>query len=170
MAVAIAEYNGIDQISHVREKITNMVIYLEMLNSLAKASCSDPVMNGGVAVPNPVISNLAKYHFAENYHKFVKDIQDLCGGLLTTMPTYKDYENPDLKEYIDKYLGGKKGIPTEHRLKMLQALRVILSEDLEVLAIHAEGSLQAQRMMIYGEYLNQLQECKERAKIVAGIK
>ncbi|MEM2146508.1 MAG: 4-hydroxyphenylacetate 3-hydroxylase C-terminal domain-containing protein, partial [Candidatus Jordarchaeaceae archaeon] len=135
----------------------------------AKASCADPVMHSGVAVPNPVISNLAKYHFAENYHKFVKDIQDISGGLLTTAPTYKDYMNPDLRAYIDKYLGGKKGIPTEHRLKVLQALRIGLSSDIEVLALHAEGSLQAQRMIIYGEYLKKLQEYKERAKKIAGI-
>lgn len=174
LAVAIAEYNGIDQISHVREKITDMIIYLEMLKSLAKASCSDPVIHGGIAIPNPVITNLAKYHFADNYHNFVKSVQDLSGGILTTAPTYKDYENPELKDYLDKYLGGKKGLPTEDRLKILQALRIAFASDqggqIEVLAIHAEGSLQAQRMIIYGEYLNQLQEYKERAKKIAGVK
>jgi 4-hydroxybutyryl-CoA dehydratase/vinylacetyl-CoA-Delta-isomerase len=169
LGIAIAEYNGIDQISHVREKITDMIIYLEMLNSLAKASCSDPVVHGGVAIPNPIISNLAKYHFAENYHKFVKDIEDLCGGIYNTAPTYKDYQNPELRDYIDKYLGGKKGIPTEDRLKIVQALKIGLTSDIEVLALHAEGSLQAQRMVIYGEYQNQLQEYKERAKRIAGI-
>ncbi len=174
MAQAIAEYNGIDRASHVREKITNLIIYLEMLKSLAKASCSDPVEHGGIAVPNPVISNISKYHFAENYHNFVKWIQDLCGGILVTAPNYLDYQNPELKDYIDKYLGGKKGIPTEHRLRMLQLIRIWLASDIgggiEVLALHGEGSLQAQRMIIYGEYQKQLQEYKEKAKKVAGIK
>ena len=85
-----------------------------------------------------------------------------------------DYQNPELKDYIDKYLGGKKGIPTEHRLKMLQLIRIWMASDIgggiEVLALHGEGSLQAQRMIIYGEYQNQLQEYKEKAKRVAGIK
>lgn len=170
LAVAIAEYNGIDQISHVREKMTDLIIYLETLNSLARASCSDPVMHGGLAIPNPTISNLAKYHFAENYHKFVKDIEDLCGGIYTTAPTYQDYQNPDIRDYIEKYLGGKKGLPTEDRLKIVQALRIGLTSDVEVLALHAEGSLQAQRMVIYGESLNKLQEYKETAKRIAGIK
>ncbi|MFX1336983.1 MAG: 4-hydroxyphenylacetate 3-hydroxylase N-terminal domain-containing protein [Promethearchaeota archaeon] len=170
LAVAIAEYNGIDKISHVREKITNMIIYLETLSSLARASCTDPVIRGGIAIPNPIISNLAKYHFAENYHSFVKDIEDLCGGIFTTAPTYKDYQIPELKNYIDKYLGGKKGITTEDRLKIVQALRIELTSDVEVLALHAEGSLQAQRMVIYGESIERLKEYKERAKRIAGIK
>ncbi len=174
MAQAIAEYNGIERASHVREKITDMIIYLETLKSLARAACSDPVMHGGIAVPNPVVTNLSKYHFAENYHRFVKMIQDLAGGILITAPTYKDWQNPELRGYIEKYLGGRKGVPTEHRLRMLQLIRGWMASDigggLEVLALHAEGSLQAQRLIIYGEYQKQLQEYKERAKRLAGIK
>jgi 4-hydroxybutyryl-CoA dehydratase/vinylacetyl-CoA-Delta-isomerase len=173
MAQAIAEYNGLEGASHVREKITDMIIYLEMLKSLARASCSEPIEHGGIAVPNPIISNISKYHFAENYHTFVKSIQDICGGILVTSPTYRDYQNPELRDYIDKYLGGRKGIPTEHRLRMLQLIRTWIASDtgggIEVTALHAEGSLQAQRMIIYGEYAERLQEYKENAKRLAGI-
>jgi len=169
LGVAIADYNGIDKISHVREKITDMIIYLETLNSLARASCTDPVMHGGVLIPNPIIANLAKYHFAENYHQFAKDIEDLCGGIFNTTPTYKDYQNPDIKDYIEKYMGGKKGIPTLDRLKIVQALRIGLTADNEDLALHAEGSLQAQRMTIYGEYMQKLHEYEELGKKIAGI-
>ncbi|GAI48312.1 unnamed protein product, partial [marine sediment metagenome] len=33
-AQAIAEYNGIDKVPHVREKITDLVIYLDTLKSM----------------------------------------------------------------------------------------------------------------------------------------
>ncbi|RLB27753.1 MAG: 4-hydroxybutyryl-CoA dehydratase, partial [Deltaproteobacteria bacterium] len=102
VAAAIAEYNGISSAPHVREKLTDLVIYLETLKSLSKTACYDYVMRGGVAVPNPIATNMAKYHFAHNYHDVVKAIQDLTGGLVVTAPTYKDYQLPQLHDFIDK--------------------------------------------------------------------
>lgn len=168
-AQAIAEYNGIDKVPHVREKITDLVIYLDTLKSMARASCMDYVTHSGIPIPNPVISNMAKYHFAENFHQCVKALQDIAGGLLITAPTYKDYQNPDIQKDIEKYLGGKAGIPTEHRLRMLQLIRRLLSLETEVLAVHAEGSLQAQRMTIYFESLPEIDKYKKAVERAAGI-
>ncbi|MBN1800845.1 MAG: hypothetical protein JW891_05020 [Candidatus Lokiarchaeota archaeon] len=169
LAIAIAEYNGIDKISHIREKITDMIIYIEMLNSLSRASCLEPIIREGVALPNYIISNLAKYHFAKNYHEFVKNVEDLCGGIFITTPTYKDYQVPELKEDIDKYLSGIKGTSALDRLKIIQGLKTTINADDEVLALHAEGSLQAERMTIYGEYQKRLQELKRNAEKIVGI-
>lgn len=170
VAQAIAEYNGIDRVPHVREKITNLVIYVDMLKSLARASCIDYVTHGGIPIPNPVITNIAKYHFAENLHTCIKAIQDISGGLLITAPTYKDFQNPKTRGYIEKYLGGKAGASAEKRLRMLQLIRRLAGFETEVLAVHAEGSLQAQRMTIYAESYSQVQEYKKWAEVAAGIK
>ncbi len=170
MAQAMAEHNGIEWVGHVREKITDLVMYLDTLKSLARASCLDYVMHGGIPIPNPVLCNIAKYNFATNYHNCARAIQDIAGGLLMTAPTYKDYQNPETRGYVEKYLGGKAGIPTEHRLRMMQLIRRWVGMELEVSALHAEGSLQAQRMMIYGESMAQIQEYKKRAEVLAGIR
>jgi hypothetical protein len=34
-------------------------------------------MHGGMPVPNPVTTNIAKYHFADKYHGLAKLIQDM---------------------------------------------------------------------------------------------
>jgi len=169
-AQAMAEYNGIDKVPHIREKITNLVVYVDTLKSLARASCMDYVTHGGLPIPNPVISNISKYHFAENFHDCVKAIEDIAGGLLITAPTYKDYQNPETKKHIEKYLGGKVGIPTEHRLRMFQLIRRLATFETEVLALHAEGSIQAQRMTIYAESLSEIEKYKKWAEEAAGIK
>ncbi len=169
-AQAIAEYNGVDKVPHVREKMTDLVIYLETLKALARAACLDPVVHGGITVPNPVTTNIAKYHFAHNYHDVVKIIQDLAGGLLVTAPTYKDYQHPDLKEDIEKYLVGKAGIPTEHRLRMFDLIRRITRSELEAIVLHGEGSMQAERMTIYAEARKVIKECKKIAEDLAEIK
>ena len=169
-AAAIAEYNGIASAPHVREKMTELVIYLETLKALSKAACYDYVMHGDIAVPNPVTTNIAKYHFAHNYHEVVKIVQDLAGGLLVTAPTYKDWQLPELRDGIDKYLGGKAGIPTEHRLRMFDLIRRITNADLETIALHGEGSPYAERMTIYMEAQKLMADCKKIAEELAQIK
>lgn len=140
VAAAIAEYNGIVKAPHVKEKLIDLIIYLETLKSLSKTACYDFTVRGGVAVPSPIATNMAKYHFAHQYHDMVKIVQDLAGGLLVTAPTYKDYQLPELRADIDKYLQGNKDISTENRLRMLDLIRRITSADLETICLHGEGS------------------------------
>jgi len=170
MAQAIAEYNGIDRVSHIREQITDLAIQLQTLKSLSKASCLDYEIYGGIPIPNRTITNIAKYSYANSWHNCTKLVQDSAGGLLITAPTYRDWQNPKTRGYIEKYLGGKAGISTEARLRMFQIIRHALSAESEVVAIHAEGSLAAQRMTILAEAMHDIQECKQRAISLAGNK
>lgn len=167
---AIAEYNGIAKAPHVREKLTDLIIYLETLRALSKTACYDFVMRGGVAVPNPIATNMAKYHFAHNYHSVVEIVQDLAGGLLVTAPTYKDYQHPDLHADIDKYLQGVKSVSTENRLRMLDLIRRITSADLETICLHGEGSPMAERMTIFMEGTRVLKQCQSLVEEMAQVK
>jgi 4-hydroxybutyryl-CoA dehydratase / vinylacetyl-CoA-Delta-isomerase len=169
VAQAIAEQNGVSKVPHVKDKITEVVIYLETLRSLCRSACLDYVTHGGIPVPNPVTTNIAKYHFAHNYHKVVAIVQDIAGGLLVTAPSYKDYMLPELHNDINKYLGGKAGIPTEHRLRILDLIRRITTSDLETMVLHGEGSPEAERMTIYAEAKNVITQCKKNVYELAGI-
>ena len=166
---AIAEYNGISKAPHVKEKLIDLVIYLETLKSLSKTACYDFVMRGGLAVPNPIATNMAKYHFAHNYHDVVKIVQDLAGGLLVTAPTYKDYAHPDLTADIDKYLQASKAVSTENRLRMFDLIRRITTSDLETICLHGEGSPMAERMTIFMEAGRVLKDCKNLVEEMAQI-
>ncbi len=166
---AIAEYNGISKAPHVKEKLIDLVIYLETLKSLSKTACYDFVMRGGLAVPNPIATNMAKYHFAHNYHDVVKIVQDLAGGLLVTAPTYKDYSHPDLTADIDKYLQANKAVSTENRLRMFDLIRRITTSDLETICLHGEGSPMAERMTIFMEAGRVLKDCKNLVEEMAQI-
>ena len=145
------------------------MIYLEVLRSLSRAACLDYVTHSGIAVPNPVSTNIAKFHFANEYHKVVKIVQDLAGGLLVTAPTYKDFQVPELQVDIQKYLRGKAKIPTEARLRMFDLIRRLTGADRETIAIHGEGSLQAQRMTILAEARRIIENCKKMVEEQAEI-
>ncbi|MGD9240072.1 MAG: 4-hydroxyphenylacetate 3-hydroxylase N-terminal domain-containing protein [Desulfobacterales bacterium] len=168
-AVAIADYNGISKAPHVREKIIELIIYLETLKSLSKTACYDFVMRGGLAVPNPIATNMAKYHFAHYYHDVVKIVQDLAGGLVVTAPSYKDYQLPEMQADINKYLQGVNEVSTENRLRMFDLIRRITSSDLETICLHGEGSPMAERMTIFMEAGKVLAECKQLVEEMAQI-
>jgi len=169
-ATVIAEYNGIEKAPHVREKLTDLIIYVETLRALSKTACYDFVTRGGLAVPNPISTNMAKYHFAHNYHSVVELVQDLAGGLLVTAPTYKDYMHPELHDDIEKYLKGPKGISTENRLRMFDLIRRLTSADLETISLHGEGSPMAERMTIFMEGTGVMKKCQALVGEMAELK
>ncbi|MFH1138840.1 MAG: 4-hydroxyphenylacetate 3-hydroxylase N-terminal domain-containing protein [Pseudomonadota bacterium] len=170
LAAAIADYHGVSDAPHVREKLTDAVIYLETLRSLSKSACLDFVTHADMAVPNPMTTNIAKYHFAHGYHDMVKIIEDLAGGALVTSPTYKDYQLPELKGYIDKYMGAKADVSAENRMRMLDLIRRLIPAERETICLHGEGSPMAERMTIFMEGRRTLAECRKLVEKLAGIK
>lgn len=170
VAQAMAEYNGTEKVPHIKERLVELTMYVKTLKALARAACTEYEVYGGVAVPNPAITNTAKYNMADNYHNCVKAVQDIAGGLLATAPTYPDFMNPEVAHYIDKYLGGRKGVSAENRLRMMQLIRRTMNQDSEVLVIHGEGSLMAERMTVLAESKEEIQKYKKYAEKCAGIK
>jgi 4-hydroxybutyryl-CoA dehydratase/vinylacetyl-CoA-Delta-isomerase len=79
----------------------------------------------------------------------MKYLQDITGGIAATMPSMKDWENPETRPYIEKYLRGDARFTTEERIK---AVNRVIQEGATfggVLSIHAEGSLATQKMVLY---------------------
>jgi 4-hydroxybutyryl-CoA dehydratase/vinylacetyl-CoA-Delta-isomerase len=68
---------------------------------------------------------------------------------VATIPSSKDFFNPETRSLMEKYLGGKAGIPTEDRLRAINLVKDLSSVYLGGLTLHAEGSLSAQRLSIY---------------------
>jgi aromatic ring hydroxylase len=170
-AALLADYNGVARAAHVRDKFVWLITYAETVRWLTKMSALECRMKEGIAVPNPLISNIAKFRFAEDYHKALQHVQDIAGGLLVTAPAQEDLENPETAEYIRHYLGGRKGVSADNRLRALNMVSDLTTADFggyqAVLAVHAEGSLEAEKLTIFREY--DVREALAYAKKVAGI-
>jgi len=149
-AALMADYNGIDKAAHVREKLTWLVMYTEAVDILGKAACEhcNAEPDSDLVYPNPMIANICKFHFADNWHQATKYIQDIAGGIIATCPSSKDFFHPELHDMLDRALGGKAGVPTEDRLRLVKLIRDLTSSYEDVLTIHAEGSLEAQKLSI----------------------
>ncbi|MBI3454566.1 MAG: gamma-aminobutyrate dehydratase [Candidatus Rokubacteria bacterium] len=156
-AMLAGEANGVEKAAHVRDKLARLVAWRETIRGLTVAAAYEcRRMAPGVAVPNPVTTNVAKQYFAENYHLMAQKVQDIAGGLLVTGPAEEDLAAPETKAYVERYLGGKKGFGATNRLKVMNLIRDLLTSDFggynEVLSIHAEGSLEAQKLTILREF------------------
>ena len=169
LGALMAEYNGLESYPHIRDKLAWLAMYSEAVDIIGKASClyCEKEPDSDLVYPNIVYINTAKYIFADNYHEATKIVQDICGGIAATIPTYRDWMNPETRPWLEKYLGGKAGIPTEYRLRAVRLFKDLIHPHFQVGSIHGEGSLSAQRMFLYqgahwGKY-------KAAAKKAAGI-
>jgi len=153
---AIAEANGVVRAAHVRDKLTQLAAYHTTVRGLIEHAAANCTIEDGFAVPNTLITNVAKYHFAHNYHHAVQIVQDLAGGLLVTAPAAEDFTSEATRAYVMKYLGGAKGFDAEKRLRLLNLVADLTASDFggyqEVLAVHAEGGFEAEKLQAYREY------------------
>ncbi|MCF8111500.1 MAG: hypothetical protein K9J85_08425 [Desulfobacteraceae bacterium] len=151
-AALVADYNGVDKADHVRKKLAWMAMITHMVKELGKAACLDPEKGFGhdVAMPNRMSINSAKYTFASNFHQMCQYAQDIAGGLSTTVPTYRDWSNQEIRPYIEKYLSAKDGVPTEDRLRLMRLIKDMTGNYWQIDTIHGEGSMAAQQMFLYG--------------------
>ena len=150
VAALMAEYNGLEKYEHIRNKLAWLAMYAETVNAVSKLAAIEcqPEL-GGLMVPNIMYANIAKFSFAENLHEAMKVVQDISGGIPATVPCYKDWQNKDLRPYIEKYLAGKDGVPTEHRLKASRLVKDFTGSYWAIANLHGEGSLAQQKMFLY---------------------
>jgi 4-hydroxybutyryl-CoA dehydratase/vinylacetyl-CoA-Delta-isomerase len=169
-AALMADYNGVERASHVQDKLTWLVSYAEATEIMGRAACEHCVKepDSNLVYPNPMYANIAKFFFADNWHQATKFIQDIAGGIVATVPSGADYFNPETHDLLDKYLGGKNGYPTEYRIRLIKLIRDLTSCYEDVLTIHAEGSLAAQKLSIYT--MADFDRYKAAAKRAARIK
>jgi aromatic ring hydroxylase len=127
-----------------------------MVVGLIEHAATNCTIEEGFAVPNTLLTNVAKYHFAHNYHEAVQIVQDLSGGILVTGPAAEDLTSELTRDYVLKYLGGANGFDAEKRLRLLNLISDLTASDFggyqEVLAVHAEGGFEAEKLQAYREY------------------
>ncbi|MBX6377989.1 MAG: hypothetical protein IRY95_05500, partial [Clostridia bacterium] len=170
-AQLIAEYNGLDQVPAIRDKITDLIIYAETLRSLAYAAASACEVVDGVAIPNLVMTNMAKYYQSSEYHRIIHILADIAGGGVITSAGGADLTSSEVGAFVEKYFQGRAGVPTAHRLRAFKLIRDLVGNDLGgylfVVNVHAQGSPAAQRLTIYRE--TDLRRYRDYAMRAAGI-
>ncbi|MBI5829139.1 MAG: 4-hydroxybutyryl-CoA dehydratase [Chloroflexi bacterium] len=172
MAQLIAEYNGVANASHIRAKIVGLIQYAESIRVFGRAAARDCEYFAGLACPNALLANMGKYIFASGYHEAVRAVQEIAGGATVTAPSSRDFENPETREYVERYFGGVEGVSTENRLRAFKLIMDMTASEYAgnwlLATLHGEGSLEAQRLSMFRQY--DVKRCVELARQAAGIR
>ena len=171
-AATIAEYNGVEEASHIKDKLVEMnklneTIYATGIASSLQGSST----KSGNFINDDLLANVCKQHVTKETYEIGRIAQDLAGGLVGSMPSGIDFNEGTMSEDLKKYLKGKKDIKSEDRVKILRLIEnmtlgrnavAYLTESL-----HGAGSPQAQRVQIRRKI--DIEEKKEFAKKLSGI-
>jgi len=153
-AIAVARANGIERAGHVRDKLTWLGGYAEMVRGLTELAALRCGTEEGIAYPHVFTTNMAKWVFARDFHQAMETVQDLAGGLLVTGPAGSDWDSPEVRPVLEKYFRG--AWPAERRLPVLNLISELTARLYggyqAVLAVHAEGSIEAEKLAMFRAY------------------
>lgn len=171
-AALAADYNGVPKASHIKDKLIEMVHLNETLWCCAVAcSAEGSKTKSGNYMIDLLLANVNK----QNVTRFPYDIsrlaEDIAGGLMVTMPSEKDFKDPKIGKYCQKYFVGAKGTDVENRMRVLRLIENITLGTAAVgyrtESMHGAGSPQAQRIMIARQ--GNLEAKKELARAIAKV-
>ncbi len=171
-AATAADYNGVEKVSHIRDKLVQMTHLNETIYATGIASSyqAHPTASGAY-ICDDMLANVCKHHVTKMPYEIGRLAQDLAGGLMVTMPSQQELKHPEVGAMLRKYLKGRKEIATEDRMRILRLIENMtmgrnavgyLTE-----SMHGAGSPQAQRIQIARQM--QLDFKKALAQELAGI-
>ncbi len=171
-AATAADYNGVENVSHIKDKLVEMTHLNETIYSTGIASSYQASeMKSGVYLNDDMIANVCKHHVTKMPYEIGRLAQDIAGGLMVTAPSQQDFDSPEIGHVIRKYLKGRKGIDVEDRIRILRLIENMtlgrnavgyLTE-----SMHGAGSPQAQRIQIARQMQKEFK--KQLAKTLAGV-
>ena len=171
-AAAIADYNGVEKASHIRDKLVEMTHLNETIYGTGIASSWQAhKTDSGCFINDDMLANVCKHHVTKLPYEIGRLAQDLAGGLMVTMPSESDFKNEETGPLLEKYLKGRSDVSTEARIRILRLIENMtlgrnavgyLTE-----SMHGAGSPQAQRIQIARQM--QLDIKKRLAETLAGV-
>ncbi len=171
-AQMIAEYNGVAQASHIRDKIIEM----NHLNETLYCGCIACASEGhgepsGTYMVDTLLANVHKQNVTRYPYEIARLAQDIAGGLLATMPSEQDLESPEVGPWLEKYLRASGSVSVRDKMRILRLIENLTLGSAAVgyltESMHGAGSPQAQRIMI--SRLVDMEEKKAAARRLSGI-
>lgn len=157
LAQLIAEANGTDRINHVREKISEMVIYSTLVRAGLEAAIANAEPSPeGWYFPSELFTNAAKHYGAAEYSRMIRNLHDIGGGAIVTAPAVSDFENEEVGDDLRKYMRTMDGVGGEYRSHLFRAIRDLTADAYGgwnlVTMLQSGGGLYAQRLVARKHY------------------
>jgi 4-hydroxybutyryl-CoA dehydratase/vinylacetyl-CoA-Delta-isomerase len=169
-AAAAADYNGLPKVSHINNKLAEMLKVTEAIYGCSiAASIESTKTPSGIYAVDPVLSNTSKLYEGKELHEVIRMMIEIAGGMVADIPSAQDFENPEIGPLLTKYLKGVEGVSTENRVRLFRLIEKLAFESRDIVSnIHGAGSPETHRMTILRNA--NIEAKKKLAKNLAGIK
>ncbi len=172
LAQLVAEANGTAGISHVKEKISEMIIHATLIRSTLEAAIGNcNIGPDGAAFPNELYVNAGKFHAAANYSQIVRHLHDIAGGAILTSPSPADIDNEEVGSLARKYMSTGNDVSGEYRAMLMHTIRDLTADAYGgwkfVTNLQAGGGLYAQRIVTRRHY--DMDAAKRKALALTGL-
>jgi len=182
-AALAAEYNNIHRASHVRSKLAELIMVSELgyaagytASDLGKPEVYMPGLGvipygPGSYIPDSIYCNVGRCLSGENVFREAEIIVDLCGGIPATFPHEKDFVNPEIKDYLNKYIMRNPNISPENAAQFWRYIGDVSVSATSGVSLfgnyHGGGSPVMESIAITSQY--DIESKKEIVKRIAGI-
>ena len=179
-AALVAEYNGVEKASAVKDKLIEMTHLNETLFCCGIAcSAQGFKTKAGNYQIDLLLANVCKQNVTRFPYEIVRLAEDIAGGLMVTMPSQVDFNSDTvvgrngetIGEICNKFFVGREGVKTEDRQRIMRFIENLClgaaAVGYRTESMHGAGSPQAQRIMIARQ--GNIQGKKQFAKDIAGI-
>ncbi|MHA1797283.1 MAG: 4-hydroxyphenylacetate 3-hydroxylase family protein [Candidatus Helarchaeota archaeon] len=172
-AALVAEYNGIENTSHVKDKLSHLIGTAELVfaagESSAKHSEKAP---SGTQVPDEILTNAGRRLAGEMIYEEYKMLADISGGLIATLPFEGSFFHKEVGELAMKYLKRNPRVKPENIYKCFKGIETLAVSEfaglLQVAGLHGGGSPQMETITMMMRY--DIEKLKDIAKYLFGIK
>ena len=171
-AALMAECNGIEGKGHVGDKLAEMISVSELCYGTGIAAAINATKSAsGTYIPDILYSNVSRRHAGLHVFRGYEIVADIAGGLPASIPLEGDWENKELRPFLDKYIMRNPKVSAENQHR---AFRWVEDMALSSAAgqnmygqLHGGGSPRMEQIAILGGY--DMERTKNIAKRLAGI-
>ena len=169
-AATAADYNGLPNISHINNKLAEMLKVTEAIYGCSIAASVEATETpSGIYNVDPVLSNTSKLYEGKELAEVYRMMIEIAGGMVADIPSDRDFANPEIGPLLKKYLKGADGVSTEDRVRIFRLIEKLAFESRDIVSnIHGGGSPETHRMTILRN--SDIDAKKKLAKKLAGIK
>jgi 4-hydroxybutyryl-CoA dehydratase/vinylacetyl-CoA-Delta-isomerase len=147
----IQEYKGLQDVPHINEELAEMVALRETCRSCGLAAAykgSEEPEGSGVYLPDELMGNVSKLNVCNAFWRVMALAGDIGGGLIVTLPSLKELNNPETKSYIEEFYSFGGDESAENVMKVHKHLQNWTAGLHGVGTWHGAGPVQAQKIML----------------------
>ncbi|MFH0241958.1 4-hydroxyphenylacetate 3-hydroxylase family protein [Streptomyces sp. HK10] len=118
------EITGASDFRGVQSRIGEVLAWRNLFWGLSDAAARNPVAwHNDALLPNPQYG-LAYRWFLQIGYPRIREIvlQDVASGLIYVNSSSRDFANPEIRPYLDKYVRGSGGVDAVERVKLMKLL------------------------------------------------